>query len=159
MKGIRMGGALLLAAVLLVAGLLLFADRDESQSFPSAQNALPSGTAAFAELLRRDGFNVEIARSRRFSPQQGDLVIAYRTNAEGNFWLTEPSADLSQPVAKEWVEAGGHVLEVIVPLGFMELVGETESRLAMNQLQPGRDFEISVAPEFAETTGNSFEQA
>ncbi len=68
--------SLSLCGLLLVAVFVLTISRRESGLVPSAYSVKPSGVAAFAELLRRQGYDVRIDRTTPPQPAPDALVIA-----------------------------------------------------------------------------------
>lgn len=69
-------GVWILSGILLVTISLILSIREEDQSFPSITNVRASGYAAFAELLRRDGYIVAIDRHVRPRLAPSDVVFA-----------------------------------------------------------------------------------
>ena len=67
-------GFVLLGVLALSVMVILLGGR-ESQSMPSADSYNPSGTAAMAELLRREGFNVEVDSYKRPRLKENDTAI------------------------------------------------------------------------------------
>lgn len=69
-------GAWILVGLLIFTAALLFSARVEERIFPSVTNVQPSGYAAFAELLKRDGYDVVLDRSVSPTLEQGDVVVS-----------------------------------------------------------------------------------
>ncbi len=111
-------GAWFLAGFLLITIALILSVRDEDQSFPSITNVRASGYAAFAELLRRDGYEVVIDRSVRPQVKPEDLAFATSFDVYiPNEWeeMSEdyvPEPAPYQDVIKAHLEAGGKAIEV-----------------------------------------------
>lgn len=97
------GTAWSLVAALAVASVILVIGQSEQQTFPSITSTRPSGTAAFAELLRRSGYTViqDRGQSKRFDPQA--TVIAFDLGLRN---LKEASRKL----VMEHLANGGRVL-------------------------------------------------
>ena len=110
-----------LAGLLLITAALLFSARTERRAYPSATNVRASGYAAFAELLRRDGYRVTIDRSIRPRIDRDSLVISsfFRPSTfseleEDIFGVPAPP-DEPLPYLDslaEHVRAGGSVLSI-----------------------------------------------
>ena len=122
-------GAWVLAGLLLVTVALIFSAREERRGFPSVTNLRASGYAAFAELLRRDGYQVSLDRT--ISPQfdRSDLVVSTTFSndllqaAEDPFNEEETSAEPAkelpyQRAIKDHVGKGGTVVELYNSVGF-----------------------------------------
>lgn len=113
--------AWLLAGFLLITAALLFSAREEHLAYPSATNVRASGYAAFAELLRRDGYHVTIDRSISPRIDRDSLAIStffgrstYSELEEGMFSGPAPPAE-PEPYLEslaEHVRAGGSVLSI-----------------------------------------------
>ncbi len=84
MKGWLPNLGWVLLGLLIIAGVLISAGRDETTASPKASSYYPSGTAAFAELLRRNGFSVSIDRSETPRVGAGDLVVAFTRDGADN---------------------------------------------------------------------------
>ena len=118
-------GAWLLAGFLLITAALLFSARSERMAYPSATNSRASGYAAFAELLRRDGYSVRIDRSLSPRLDRDSLVISsffrdpemYTLELEGRVF-PEPESEEEEKVEpyveslERHVKAGGSVLSI-----------------------------------------------
>ncbi len=66
---------LVLLALLVVAAAMLLMARRDSRAMPSIANTGPSGLAAFAELLRRDGYVVVQNRDEYPKFERDDVVV------------------------------------------------------------------------------------
>jgi hypothetical protein len=73
-------------AILAVAAMLLSLGKRETQSFPAASSFEPSGASVFCELLKRQGYNVEISRELRPKLRPQDLVIAFQPTRPKSVW-------------------------------------------------------------------------
>lgn len=99
-----------LVAILLVATMSLLLGRNESSATPSAMNTMPSGLAAFAELLTRDGYRTSIDRSDSPKLAPGDVVVA--PCLVGTL-LREGESQIprrTETALKRFVKSGGRVL-------------------------------------------------
>ena len=123
-----------LGGLLVVASVLFFFAREERMTYPSASSPRPSGTMAFAELLREDGFEVVVTGSPNPQLRATDLVIAYQLGAcQQQFTLigdepepgepknsAEPVASRSEPerALVRHLSVGGRVLLIGLPENF-----------------------------------------
>lgn len=126
--------ALVLGAVLLLLGsmLLVLLVRRELGIFPSAVNTRPSGMAALAELLRRDGLEVSLDRRDlpRFRSQ--DLVLAFAAEPIDDFFAAEPEEAVETPIERamaKHVAAGGRLVYAQVPGDFDDATRRAEEIL------------------------------
>lgn len=108
--------------LVLTAALVLFS-RSEGASRPSAVNTRPSGMAAFAELLRRDGFEVVFDRSSRPELRATDLAIAVSAPSEDVLGLLsgrnlerEEEERAQAKILEDHLKKGGALIETQVPL-------------------------------------------
>jgi|GEM_PF-2063394 len=77
--------ALILALTLVGVGLILTLGQVEGKdTSTSASNYQPSGLSAFAEVLRRTGYHVEVTRSVSPSVSSRDLLVIASADAGGN---------------------------------------------------------------------------
>ena len=107
--------ALAMVGILLVSiGLIALGSR-ENRSFPSAESFLPSGTSAFAELLRREHYNVVVDHRGRPALKSGDLVIAFSDTGVTNLLTSdanEEQVDKTRTALSDFVEGGGKLLSL-----------------------------------------------
>ncbi len=97
------------------AALLTLGSRDNFPH-PTTTSYSPSGTAAFAELLRRQGLNVSADLSAKPRLAPGDLAIAFTVDTPG---VQEPGKPIPfADAAIEHLKAGGMVLLLPVPYEF-----------------------------------------
>lgn len=109
-------GVWILAGLLVLTIALVFSAREETVSYPSITNTKASGYAAFAELLRRDGYEVALDRSPRPKYAKTDVVIApVRPLQEMDFEAPfgEPKPEARYDALLEHVRQGGTVIELI----------------------------------------------
>jgi len=108
--------ALALVGLLLVAMGLIALGSKETKAFPSANSFEPSGASAFAELLRRSGYRVEIDTLPVPKLRPGDLAIAfYTTEAGGGLIRTGNPEDKLQPAKdalSKFTTEGGHMISL-----------------------------------------------
>jgi hypothetical protein len=76
-KGITVAVWVLLGILAISAGSLSLAT-NESSSFPSAGSYSPSGTRAFADLLRAQGYSVAVTTSTKPHLTKNDVVVAFK---------------------------------------------------------------------------------
>lgn len=117
--------ALALMGVLVVSMGLVALGTRESRAFPSAESYLPSGSAAFAELLRQSGYKVVVEHRVKPQLQRGDLVIAFNLSAPIGRSLISSEAnqeeiDATKDVISNFVKAGGKVLSLPVSPDFAD---------------------------------------
>ncbi|HXH61005.1 MAG TPA: hypothetical protein VNI20_06565 [Fimbriimonadaceae bacterium] len=119
-------GAWILAGLLIITASLIFGNRQENTGFPSITNTKPSGFAAFAELLRRDGYDLSLERSAKLDLSGADLVISteYLEGERRNSLLSVASDDEEEAPPEEdttpgyvkaldkFAEGGGTVLTI-----------------------------------------------
>lgn len=67
---------ILLGLLAISAGIVSLGQRDV-RAFPSAESTSPSGTAAFAEVLRRQGYRVDVDMRPRPALAPGDVAVAF----------------------------------------------------------------------------------
>jgi len=125
-----------LGGLLVVASVLFFFAREERRTFPSAASPRPSGTMAFAELLREDGFEVSVSGSPNPRFDRGNLVIVYQVGVRRDRFTIfgdEPDGDgpsekrdpltampaVERALARH-IALGGRVLMIGVPENFDE---------------------------------------
>jgi hypothetical protein len=133
-------GVWFLVGILLITIALIFTAREERLGYPSITNVRASGYAAFAELLVRDGYTVELERSVRPDFATAELVIAtsfsetipssFGEMIEAESDQYEPVATVDQPyemLVKRHVERGGKVMRIVNRRSF-----DTASNLAAN---------------------------
>jgi hypothetical protein len=72
--------------VVLIAVYLLLQLADYgNKAYPSAYSFMPSGTSAYAELLRRLGYEVEISRSPHPKLDPKDIAVMYQVCGNSAF--------------------------------------------------------------------------
>jgi hypothetical protein len=71
-----------LVALLLGSALLMLVGAPDERFLPTAGNYAPSGTAAFAELIRRDGYQVAVDTAPKPVARPGDLQIFFWLGAD-----------------------------------------------------------------------------
>lgn len=111
--------------ITLIAGLLILwvgastialFGQEGSKAFPSIANTKPSGAAAFAELLRRDGYTVKLDRDQRPRLNPEDVAIALNTNwANIDFGDAADGLDLEDPFEEsieKHLKEGGTVVRM-----------------------------------------------
>lgn len=71
-----------LVGLLALAAMVLSLGNNEDRSEPAADSFSPSGTRAFAELLQRNGYRVDIDRTSSPVATAGDLLIGFSIDSE-----------------------------------------------------------------------------
>ncbi|MBX7134575.1 MAG: hypothetical protein K1X67_18050 [Fimbriimonadaceae bacterium] len=113
-----------LLGLLVAASVLFLFARDDTKSLPSAESTLPSGTAAFAEILRRDGFIVSIEPYKRPKLPPDALVIAFHVQETGFFETIGAMSEVENPTAvalEDWIEAGRTMIGIEIASDFTQL--------------------------------------
>lgn len=127
-----------LLGLLVAASVLFLFARDDTTSLPAAESTLPSGTAAFAELLRRDGFQVEIEPYKRPQLPKDALVIAFHVEVPDFFRAMSeegPAPDPAVVALEDWVEAGGTLIGIEVPRDFTKATKGARAMKVVRDLQ------------------------
>ncbi len=146
-------GVWILAGVLLITIALIFSAREEGQGFPSVTSTRASGYSAFAELLRRDGYNVRLDRSVRPTFAKGDVVIAITRgvsdeNDEQSLEeaMGDPPLDPHGEQVKEHLEGGGRVIELINSehFDFASVGAGAVERFAESSADSSRRYSLSL---------------
>ena len=73
-----------LVGLLLLSAILLSIGHTDDSTQPAADSYTPSGMRAFAELLQREGYRVEIDQSSRPGAGPGDTVIGFTLEGSGS---------------------------------------------------------------------------
>ena len=112
--------ALAMVGILFIASALLALGHAETGTRPEADSYSPSGAAAFADLLRRNGYDVRIDRTSYPALQPTDLVVAFRVTGVYDSengplsgpaaFLGLPSNDRFQAALKQHLKQGGPLL-------------------------------------------------
>ena len=117
--------AIALVGILIVSTALVALGSRESRAFPSADSYLPSGSSAFAELLRQSHYKVVIDHNSTPKTEPGDLVVAFDITAPAAESIISSEADTEQvdttrQAISTFVEGGGKVLSLPVQPDFAE---------------------------------------
>ncbi len=121
--------------------------------FPSVTSTRASGYAAFAELLKRDGYDVRLDRSVRPQFAKGDVVIAVTRGSSDPFqeptvdeMLGERPLDLHRDQIEAHLRDGGSVIEIINSEYFDQASEQTETvqRNAVSSQDPSRTYNLSL---------------
>lgn len=118
----------ILAAILLASIAVLFAGQTAANAWPSMTSPRPSGTMAFAELLRREGYEVVLDRSNQPKLGKDDIAVAFTiagsSDVENAFTQMDEDSGVSVGRGDDFtiggalekhVESGGSVLYVPMP--------------------------------------------
>lgn len=103
--------------LLAVSAMVVYSGRAESRIFPSAWNTKPTGTAAFAELLKLQGYEVRVERSAKPKFSSGDTVILPQIEGDGRSeFVGETVGPKREPIDQDpllaFVRQGGRVVIV-----------------------------------------------
>lgn len=134
--------AWVLLALLLVSTVIFLFGRSDAATKPGAESTLPSGTAAFAELLRRNGFKVEIEFNPRPVPPSGALAIAYVTD-EG-FFESGVDRQVARDYLQRWIDKGNRALLIGMPSSFARATSEAREEMVMFDADPVVQRKVTV---------------
>lgn len=126
--------ALALLALLGLSFVLLVFAKDEKRTNPTIESTNPSGLAAFAELLRRDGYIVKLDKKPRPQLESGDLVIAVDMPVLHSFKEIEPKEAKTQDSIDKFVGEGGAKVVFHLPSDF----AETSKNVSLRRHSPLR---------------------
>jgi len=110
--------ALALLALMGLSFVLLVFAKDEKRTNPTVESTYPSGLAAFAELLRRDGYVVKLDKKPRPQLDSGDLVIAVDMALPHSFTELEPKEAKTKDTIDKFIGDGGSELVLNLPSDF-----------------------------------------
>jgi hypothetical protein len=119
--------AMSILALLVFSSITLLADKAEKDAWPSIASSKPSGMMAFAELLSRDGYEIELSQSVFIDRDPEALIIAPYIAKElefGDFDFEEMEESTSENSSvfavnlNEFMKAGGTVIAIGVPQKF-----------------------------------------
>lgn len=143
--------ATVLLVILVAASVLFVFGREDETATPSATNTKASGLAAFAELLRRDGYQVTLDRSPRLRRDPQEIVLAaeiYARSPEPNPF-GQPSEDPVQTQTQNSLERhtgqGGRLVVLHLPSLFDTTQTTPETDVFENRLT-GQEFTVSTYP-------------
>ncbi len=132
--------------ILMVAGsTVMYFGRESTNSFPSIANNKPSGLAAFAELLTKEGYKVEIDRDERPRIADAQLVIAVEPNEklEDMIGIPELETPPTPPIEislANYIKNGGTVLSFQIPEDF----GYASTSVSSKQIRfDNREYKVS----------------
>ena len=122
--------------------------------FPSAANTKPSGVAAFAELLRRDGYQIVIEQNSRPTFEPTDLVVTMQFPiTDFDFSESVDGIENVNPLVEkldEHLNSGGKVINIGVPVDFGHstlnespseaFLGDQSYEVSASSLQPNDYF-------------------
>lgn len=152
MKGL-LSLAYALLGVLVISAVLLSLGEREVAASPSAISRAPSGTAAFAELLRRRGYRVALDRRETPKLTKDDLAVAFVLRKESFF---EPEADLKDryPFSERirenltrFVQDGGTLFVLPVDDNFQQASREVQRSGSTLVAQRGSSLKVSLPEE------------
>lgn len=112
-------GAWILAGFLVITVSLILTGREGDNAFPSVTSTRASGYAAFAELLRRDGYHVSLDRSVKPKLQSNDVVVMTSYDYAIDAVPSNPFSDVPtleenpyKSLINDHLKSGGRVIEV-----------------------------------------------
>jgi hypothetical protein len=147
-----------LLGVLLVTVALIFSAREDRQGYPSVTNMRASGYAAFAELLRRDGYQVRLERGVRPEFARDEVVIAvtrpyFNKDDAWDAPLSDPRLHPHEEQILQHLENGGAVIELINWEQFERASGQAVgARTVVSASDPARTYLLSLPNNPFETT-------
>jgi len=117
-------GVAFIGILIVSVGMIILGSK-ESRAFPSADSYLPSGTSAFAELLRRNHYQVVVDHHPKPALRPGDTVIAFDpsiTQAMSAVTAEGGGEDLAatKEVIDQFVRDGGNVISFSMSPDFSE---------------------------------------
>lgn len=126
-------GIALIGILVVSVGLILLGSKD-TRAFPSADSYLPSGTAAFADLLRRSGYQVVVDHEAKPHLRAGDVVIAFDPSLSkaSNAFASEEDIEAlrnTKEVIAQFVIKGG----TLISFGMSPDFGDTSRQLWTSQ--------------------------
>lgn len=111
---------IILVSLLLATGTLLLLGRESNNTFPSANNPKPSGFAVFAEVLRRQGYEVNIELNSRARISQDAVLVV--CELENNFSYDYIEDEFRNPAVEQTIskheEAQGAFVSFYLPNDF-----------------------------------------
>ncbi len=138
----------MLGLLVLATGLLLIG-RSDSRANPSISNYGPSGLAAWAELLRRDGYQVRLERDPTPRFKEGEVVFAaeYR-NPDEPFAYEDPSdpAAITSKLLGDYIVQGGKSVVVSIASDFESASKNATKPLTLTNLSDGMTRKVNFQP-------------
>lgn len=110
-----------LLGLLGLAMLLLSVGKSDDQAKPAADSYEPSGLRAFAELIKRQGYEPIVDRSSHPAIRPGDVVITFRAPEALTVGDQEPESDPEAKVysrVRDSVKRGATLIETSLPKDF-----------------------------------------
>lgn len=104
--------AWILLGLLGLSALSITLGSKDNKAYPSVESYAPSGSAAFAELLRRNGYSVTAERKALPNFQANDVVVLFEVDSQTN-WTSQRDSALGKRL-KKFISAGGTA--VILPI-------------------------------------------
>ncbi len=148
--------AIVLTGILVIGVIMLTLGKPERSSNPSAESYGPSGTAAFADLLRDQGFSVRL--DRRSAPVVGPDEVAIAINVERNQTNLSGFSEGSKlgipikEVITDEVAEGGVALLGTIDDNFQSIAAQTSEKKVLpsgidnKAIASGPSISVSVAP-------------
>ncbi|MBS1709547.1 MAG: hypothetical protein JSS65_12610 [Armatimonadetes bacterium] len=117
--------ALALLALLGVSFVLLVFAKDEKLTNPTIESTYPSGLSAFAELLRRDGYQVSLDKKVRPQFHNGDLVLCVQVDKYRPPFASDHHIEKVEEAIDKFVNGGGAELRLKIPNDYEEASRDT----------------------------------
>lgn len=148
--------ALVLAGILVIGVIMLTLGKPERAAKPSAENYGPSGTAAFADLLRDQGYAVRL--DRRSAPVVGPDEVAIAINVKQNpigfsdFGENAKPGNPLKDVIEDEVAEGAVALMGTMETDFQSDAGQTTEKKLLpsgadnKPIPSGPSISVSVGP-------------
>lgn len=114
--------------VLAIAATSLLLGRSETAAVPSPSNTLPSGLAAFAELLRRDGYLIVTDSMEVPRLSSSDLAIAPILAGKGLLGESTELPKRTISALESHLQNGGRVMTLMVDTDFEKASKESAPR-------------------------------
>lgn len=140
--------AFTLAALLAIATGVIALGGRESQATPSSASFRPSGTAAFAELLRRSGYEVRIESAVKPRLALDDVPIAFFPHfdvSDFTFSLKEIEEQVAttRKLLKDHIARGGGAVHMTFAVGFQDSSERNAAALVTSVGPSGRKAQVT----------------
>lgn len=169
------GVAVVAIGLLAVSASFTFATRDDVDAFPSIEGRTPSGYLGLAEVLRANGYRVEMDRSTKpqFRADDVPLVVELTEPGEkgslfytGDRWDKDGTQKSVHDAVMKHLEAGGAMVHIDLKKDFQDASSEATTASVTNtltgntmqitesKLEPGTFFEYNKKVTPLLTTGD-----
>lgn len=139
--------AWLLVVILFAGAVLVELSRFTEGMNPGSMSSLPSGTKAFAELLRSKGYSVRYSRSMMELPAKDEIGIGFvtmQTSFGGSAWFEPDSVKFGERIVKQ----GGTLM--IVPLRTTFRQDSVKSEQATTKIEDESGVNLQVTDSLVE---------